>query len=192
MLTERQQEIVEAAMHIIVTQGTHKLTIRNVAAAIGVSEPAVYRHFPSKHELLVSLLETLQSSIKPLFTSRDAAILSFEDYIEEFLTSLFSHIAENPAFALFVFTEEAFHTDAQLRPLLSRMLDDMTRLLEHVIQTYQENNGCREDLPSTSISLMILGTIRLTVTRWHLQEQDMSLAAQAKPLAKAIGTLFSP
>jgi AcrR family transcriptional regulator len=192
MLTERQQEIVEAAMHIVVTQGTHKLTIRNVAATIGVSEPAVYRHFPSKHDLLVALLEDLQSSIKPLFTSRDTVTLSFEDYVEKFLSSLFSHIAANPAFALFVFTEEAFHADAQLRPLLSQMLEDMTTLLERVIFTYQDHYRCRTDLTPATISLMLLGTIRLTVTRWHLQEQDMSLAAQAKPLAQALGTLFSP
>ena len=41
MLTGRQQEIINAAMTIIVEQGTHKLTIRNVATSIGVTEPAV-------------------------------------------------------------------------------------------------------------------------------------------------------
>lgn len=38
MLTERQQEIIGVAMQIIVEKGAQKLTVRNVATAIGVSE----------------------------------------------------------------------------------------------------------------------------------------------------------
>ena len=178
-------------MRIVVEQGTHKLTIRNVANAIGVTEPAVYRHFSSKHDLLVALLESLQSSIKPLFTTLNSEDEPFEVYVEKFLSSLFSHITANPAFALFVFTEEAFHTDAELRPILSGMLEDMLQLLEHIISINQENSQCTKDLDPSTIALLLLGAIRLTVTRWHLQKQGFSLLDQSKPLIQTFRNLFS-
>lgn len=192
MLTERQQDIVDAAMQIVVEQGTHKLTIRNVAAAIGVSEPAVYRHFASKHDLLVALLETLQSSITTLFAQVKTHHQPFGVFVETLLSSLFAKIASNRAFALFVFTEEAFHADAELRPLLARMLDEMIDMLQGIIATYQESGSCRSDLPSHSIATMLLGTIRLTVTRWHLNHETVPLTEYAAHLVPTIKTLFSP
>ena len=45
MLTERQSEIVNVAMKLLVEKGMQNLTIRNVATEVGVSEAAIYRHF---------------------------------------------------------------------------------------------------------------------------------------------------
>lgn len=191
MLTDRQQDIINAAMQIVVEQGTHKLTIRNVAAAIGVSEPAVYRHFASKHDLLVALLETLQQSVIPLFSVEKQMNLPFDLFLEKLLFTIFSQIESHPAFALFVFTEEAFHADAQLRPLLARMLDDMMLLLQKIVDHYQDTGACRTDIQSDAIARMLLGTIRLTVTQWHLQLESPSLSEQASTLASASVKLFS-
>ena len=192
MLTDRQQEIINAAMDIIVGQGTQKLTIRNVAKAIGVSEPAVYRHFDSKHALMVSLLETLQQSILPVFLEAKGHTGTLDNLRTALFQPLFARIEANPAFALFVFTEEAFHSDEELRPLLSRMLTDMISLMEEVMQKAQATHTCRTDLSARHIAMTLLGTIRLTITHWHLHGGDTPLQTQAAPLATSMATLFTP
>ena len=191
MLTPRQREIVDQAMTIVVEQGTHKLTIRNVAQAIGVSEPAVYRHFSSKHELLVALLETLQQAILPVFTSLESSLSNLSIFTKTFLTGLFSQIESNPAYALFVFTEEAFHADADLRPLLSRMLGEMIEKLTRIIEKLQKSHACRDDVQAKEIALLVLGAIRLHVTQWHLSEKD-TLSARIPPLTETLSLLLSP
>jgi AcrR family transcriptional regulator len=191
MLTDRQQEIINAAMTIIVEQGTHKLTIRNVATAIGVTEPAVYRHFASKHALLVALLENLQLSILSVFTQIPTEHQSLNESIESLLFELFHRIEANPAFALFVFTEEAFHADEQLRPILSSMLEDMVQRLSHLIEQSQERGNCRDDISAKEIAHLFLGIIRLRITQWHLRPQD-PLPNQAPALAEVLSRLLSP
>ena len=138
MLTERQSEIVNVAMKILVEKGMQNLTVRNVATEVGVSEAAIYRHFESKHDLLVKLLTKLQNLILPIFQSSKTPILDLEDELKELIGSIFSQIEEKPAFAIFVFTEEVFHVDAQLRPLLKEMLFEMIVQLEQLITKYQE------------------------------------------------------
>ncbi len=69
MHTQRQLEFIEAAIKLTATEGIQKLTIRNVASAIGVSEAAVYRHFESKHELLKAILDHLNAMLSPHFTT---------------------------------------------------------------------------------------------------------------------------
>jgi len=55
-LTERQMEIVNAAIHIMASRGYEKLTTKNLATEIGVTEAALYRHFLSKRELVLKVL----------------------------------------------------------------------------------------------------------------------------------------
>jgi AcrR family transcriptional regulator len=44
----RKEQIKEAVLEIISTEGIGKLSIRNLASKIGVTEGALFRHFSSK------------------------------------------------------------------------------------------------------------------------------------------------
>jgi AcrR family transcriptional regulator len=44
--------ISSATLHLLATQGVESTTLRNIAAAAGVTEPAIYRHFASRTDLL--------------------------------------------------------------------------------------------------------------------------------------------
>lgn len=57
-LTVRQQEIIDAALALIAEQGIQNLTIKNIAAALKITEPAIYRHFDSKFAILDALLDS--------------------------------------------------------------------------------------------------------------------------------------
>ena len=60
MLTERQQQIIEESIKIIDDKGIQGLTIKNLSKAIGISEPGIYRHFESKTEILLSILNNFK------------------------------------------------------------------------------------------------------------------------------------
>ncbi|MGW5108379.1 TetR/AcrR family transcriptional regulator [Nocardia sp. NPDC004123] len=53
-LTERQRQIAAAARTLLDTQGPEALTMRNVAEALGIKAPSLYKHVPDK-----TALETL-------------------------------------------------------------------------------------------------------------------------------------
>jgi AcrR family transcriptional regulator len=54
--TERQIEIMQAATQRIDKHGIQDLTIKNLAADLELSEAALYRHFKSKNDILMGLL----------------------------------------------------------------------------------------------------------------------------------------
>lgn len=190
MLTKRQSEIVDVAMNLLVEEGMQKLTIRNVAQEVGVSEAAIYRHFESKHDLLVKILTQLQNLIIPIFQSSKPSVNGLEEQLKYLVDSIFSQIEEKPAFAIFVFTEEAFHTDAQLRPLLKTMLFEMIAQLEQLITKNQENQKCRDDISASQLASILLGLIRLEITSWHLSSGSYPLTQKSLPLAKTLATLM--
>jgi len=54
---ERREQILEASARLFARKGLAATTTRDLATACGVSESALYKHFPSKEELFRAVLE---------------------------------------------------------------------------------------------------------------------------------------
>lgn len=52
----RREEILAAAAELFAQRGFHGVTIDDVGAAVGMSGPGIYRHFPGKEALLSEML----------------------------------------------------------------------------------------------------------------------------------------
>jgi AcrR family transcriptional regulator len=44
-------------MNIISNDSIHNLTIKNITTKLGISEPALYKHFKNKSDILLAILE---------------------------------------------------------------------------------------------------------------------------------------
>jgi AcrR family transcriptional regulator len=56
--TERRAAILEAAIQLFADRGFRGVTTRELAQAVGVSEPILYQHFPSKKDLYDAIIES--------------------------------------------------------------------------------------------------------------------------------------
>ena len=54
----RRGEILDAALAVFAESGYEAGTMRDIAARVGVTEPAIYRHYAGKEALLVDLVST--------------------------------------------------------------------------------------------------------------------------------------
>ena len=54
--TGRRAQILAVAAELFAKHGYHGVSIADLGAAVGVSGPALYRHFPSKEALLAEML----------------------------------------------------------------------------------------------------------------------------------------
>ncbi|MGH3431691.1 MAG: SACE_7040 family transcriptional regulator [Thermocrispum sp.] len=89
----RREEIIAAAAELFARHGFHGVGIDDIGAAVGVSGPALYRHFSSKDAILGEMLTSISKSLLEGGSGRLAA-------------------AEDPADALRELV--AFHTDFAL------------------------------------------------------------------------------
>jgi AcrR family transcriptional regulator len=60
----RRAEILEAAARLFAARGFHGVSIEDIGAAVGVSGPAIYRHFSGKEALLAELLLDVSSRLR--------------------------------------------------------------------------------------------------------------------------------
>lgn len=55
---ERRAAIIDAAVRLFAERGFRGTTTRELAAAVGVSEPVLYQHFKTKRELYTAIIES--------------------------------------------------------------------------------------------------------------------------------------
>ncbi len=88
MAGERKAQIIKEAMRLFGRHGYDSVTIKQLAEACEITEPALYRHFPSKQEIYNAVLDSLKS------------ILNYSDLFERL---------ENESEADIILTEMAAH-----------------------------------------------------------------------------------
>src|SRR6185503_1338992 len=54
--SDRRGQLIAAAERLVADRGYLAVRLEDIGAAVGVSGPAIYRHFPNKESLLVELL----------------------------------------------------------------------------------------------------------------------------------------
>ncbi|WP_075183310.1 nucleoid occlusion factor SlmA [Pantoea sp. 1.19] len=60
----RREEILQALAHMLESSdGSQRITTAKLAANVGVSEAALYRHFPSKTRMFDSLIEFIEDAL---------------------------------------------------------------------------------------------------------------------------------
>ena len=103
--TDRQAEILQVALELIGKKGIQGLTIKNISKEIGISEPAIYRHFESKTEILLGVL----SSLKDMAVMLAGIVTTYDAKATEKLECQFSSMldlfSETPAMVSLIFSE---------------------------------------------------------------------------------------
>jgi AcrR family transcriptional regulator len=185
-MTERQWDIIEKSIEIIATKGIQGLTIKNLSKGIGISEPAIYRHFESKTAILMSILNNFKEMAEMLLEMMD----SFEGTAKEKIGFMFTKMLElftgTPSMVSVIFSEEIFKNDENLKNKIIEILNLHTQTIEKIIRKGQEENNVRTDIDEKNLALLTMGALRLLVKRWDLQNHDFDLKKEG---TKLIGTL---
>src|SRR5947208_17071867 len=58
----RRQELIAAAARLFASRGYYAVTVDDIGDALGLSGPALYRHFPSKEALLVAVFDQVSEN----------------------------------------------------------------------------------------------------------------------------------
>jgi len=180
-LTHRQQEIVDRALHLAAQSGIQSLTIKNLSSAIGVTEPAIYRHFKNKSEIVKSMIESFDLAV-PVET--DA--LSGWPAVRAFIVARFEQVIAKPDLAKVMFAEELFMADAEFADLMFAMMHKHKDIIGKELQLAQANGGMRADLAADMLFRIIMGPVRLLVKQWGMSNAAFDLRRKGAELLDSL------
>ncbi|MBN2280760.1 MAG: TetR/AcrR family transcriptional regulator [Candidatus Marinimicrobia bacterium] len=190
--TDRQKEIINAAIQLIAEKGIQQLTIKNLSQKIGIVEGAIYRHFNSKIDILLGILTSFEHRIGTMGEKFNAA--SGEDAVGNLQTifaNTFKNFKTNPALAAVIFSEEIFQNDKKLSQKVFSIMQKNQATLQSIIRAGQQAGTIRDDISEKQLTLVLTGSLRLLVTEWRLSEYAFDLTREGKKLWISIGNLLT-
>src|SRR5690606_27438384 len=106
--------------------GIQNLTIKTLAEDIGLSEPALYRHFKSKNEILAGLLEYFRIEMKNRIESIPFTPNQTEsNKLRAIFKSQLQTFTNKPAIVSVIFADSIFHFDDRLSKKVSEIMNMM-------------------------------------------------------------------
>ena len=190
MLSERQQQIIEESIKIIDEKGIQGLTIKNLSKAIGISEPGLYRHFESKTEILLSILNNFMEMAVMLSGMMETYQATAIEKIEFMFSKMLELFSETPSMVSVIFSEEIFKNEEVLKNRIVEILNLHAQTIEDIISKGQAEKTIREDIDEKSLALLAMGSLRLLVKRWDLNNHNFDLNMEGNKLINVLSKVL--
>lgn len=167
--TPRQEQILDKALELIRAEGLAGLTMRKVAGLMGFSEPAVYRHFKTKQDLVLGIIRKLEISlIEPMQAIAACTQRPVIDRIGDILAHHLDLIADNNALPILLFAEASVSPDERLGRAMAHVFGTYETLLQALIRKGHESGEINPALPADDGALILLGAPTACALRLRL------------------------
>ena len=184
-LSKRQKEIVEAAICLIAQNGIEGLTTKALSAAVGISEPALYRHFPNKAEIVRAMIACFDADVEFLKNAQ-----SGWKFIKAFFAHRIEQVKTDPALANIIYSEELFIHNNDYAGLMKEMMHRHRNMIMENIVIASRNGNIRSDIAPEMIFRMLAGSLRLLIKQYGMSGNSFDLCSESTILFNTWDTLF--
>lgn len=190
MLTDRQKEIITVSLELIDKKGIQGLTIKNLAGKIGISEPAIYRHYENKIQILIAILDFFKSNTEEFFTNELKNNRNSIEKIEHLFSNHFKNFAATPSLVSVVFSEEIFRNETILIAKIEEIMKNNNMVITEIIESGQNKGEIRTDIKADNLAIMILGSLRMFVKQWQMTHYSFDLVKNGAEFIHSIKLLI--
>lgn len=177
----RRAQIVEAARKLLADSPLEAISTRRIARSLGVSQPALFRHFPSRDRLLLAVIESareaLAARVQVVLTETSSARARLERLTRE----LFRYVEDEPGLPRLLFANVADGKGPVLDAL--RGLHSMqASLVAELVRDGQRSGELDPTVDPGDAAALLVGLLqcttlarRLEARRGSLEEEGMRL-----------------
>lgn len=155
----RQVELTDAALHIIATQGIAALSTRSLAAQVGLSTGAIFRHFASLEALLEAVVARVEAVLEATYPPTTLPpIERLERFIETRSTAVGNQLG-----ILRLLLSEQFLLALPKRGS-ARLLACVQKTRAFVLDCVRDGQAAgelRTDLPAETLAPIVMGTMQM-------------------------------
>jgi AcrR family transcriptional regulator len=188
MSNERKDEILNIAIKIIDEAGFSALSMKRVGEIAGISEPAVYRYFKSKENLVNEIFNkiiSIHKHISEKYEDCDDDLYKIESILLEHL----EYYEKNREITALIFSSDAFSYSNRIKNKISPILKERENLMISLIENAQKK-GIIKKINPDHLTKMISGSIMLLIVNWRMENFSFSLVEKGKILIDTIKTII--
>lgn len=198
---ERQAEIVTATLALADDPGPDRLTMEAVAQAVGISQPAVFRHFPTKQALWAAVAERLGRAMRERW--HDAIERHPEPLgrVRAIALAQLGLVQATPAITAILFSRELHASNAGLREAFLGLIRELHGAILEAFEEAAAAGRLAHGVPAATAATLIVTLLPGLAVRWSLSDKsfalveegarllDLQLAALARPVTAGEGAV---
>ena len=130
----RKQQILQALAHMLEVNPGARITTANLAKEVGVSEAALYRHFPSKAKMFEGLIEFIEATIftriNRIRTEHDSTL----SRLEHAMTLILTFSEKNPGMCRILTGDALSGETERLRARIAQFFDRLETQIKQILR----------------------------------------------------------
>ncbi|MBK6482709.1 MAG: TetR/AcrR family transcriptional regulator [Chitinophagales bacterium] len=189
-ISDRQLEIIEAAGKILTDSGVSGLTIKNLAKEMKFSESAIYRHFTSKEEIIIALLEYLAQSMDERYSNAIKSEHTPEEKFTLLFQNQFNFFNKNPHFVVAVFSDGLMEESQKINETISKIMSVKMKHLLPIITEGQQKSIFTNSIASEELMHIVMGTFRLQMYKWRVANFQFDIIRNGNNLIQSLLTII--
>ncbi len=164
--SQRRQQILEALAQMLEANPGNRITTAGLAKQVGVSEAALYRHFPSKSKMFEGLIEfiedTLFSRVKLILNEEPSAA----GRCEKMLMLLLAFTERNPGITRILTGDALAGETERLHTRVAQLFDRFETQLKQVIREAEMREGLRPTIPLPAAANLLMASAEGRISQY--------------------------
>lgn len=138
---ERQQQVLETLISELNSEGgMQRVTTERLAKAVGVSEGALYRYFPSKAKMFEALIEKIEQTLNSYVVASKRRENSTETIIKSIVYSVIEFARKNPGVTRILTGHALMFEDDALKARIAKFFYSLEMQFANILQMSKLNN----------------------------------------------------
>ncbi len=154
----RQEQIKKAVLDIIFKDGLNQLSTRNLANRVGITEGAIFRHFKSKRDIMLGIMQDVKTDLIGEMRKIALSAEESENKLFAFLCWHVKYLIDNKGITILLFSEAAHMNDKELKNNLHEILAEQKSLFSKIIR-----DGMAEGLWNKKLAVDDIATIYMGI-----------------------------
>lgn len=154
---ERKKQILTSAVKIFARSNFQSARMADIAAECGISEAAVYRHFPSKKALYLSMLQHMSSRILTFWREEVEKEPDVIQALKNMAVTYYKRMAKHPQELRVQFQAIAETSDPDIAAHLKNDHIGYMRFIGMVLKKGKRQGKIRKDIDVETISWLFNG-----------------------------------
>lgn len=172
---DRKTQIVTEMLRLAYEIGPDRLTTTDVARAVGLSQPAIFRHFPTKGALWLGVAEVIAARLRDDWAAAEAKTGTSEARLKALIAAQLTAIAETPALPAILFSHELQFDNEALRDVFRGLLATFQSRLVAAIRDQQAAGRLRRDAGAEDVAILLTSLVQGVAIRWTLGARGFPL-----------------
>ncbi|KZX55978.1 nucleoid occlusion factor SlmA [Halioglobus sp. HI00S01] len=164
--SQRRQQILEALAQMLEANPGNRITTAGLAKEVGVSEAALYRHFPSKSKMFEGLIEfieeTLFSRINLILNEESSAAVR----CEKMIVLLLAFTERNPGITRILTGDALAGETERLHVRVAQLFDRFETQLRQVIREAEMREGLRPQIPLPAAANLLMAAAEGRISQY--------------------------